>query len=232
MTPGRLARTLHKWLALTVGLQAILWVVSGFYMVVVDLDFIHGDTLVRNLTTPLPQAQPPLSFDELRARIPGIERVRIKGLPGFDRPLYEVGTARGIVLVDAVSGDVLSPLPEARIAALARQYYAGSGSLTKIERLVGDPPPEIQTRVLPLWRADFGDWLATSLYIHPDSGDLVTRRHRLWRWFDAVWMLHIMDYDERTDVNNNLLRIITTVSLILAASGLWLVYFSFRRVRA
>jgi len=232
MRPARLSRTLHRWLALVLGVQALLWVVSGFYMVVVDLDFIHGDPLVRNLTTPPPRVSEWLPFSEVRARHGGIEQIRIKGLPGSAVPLYELATRNGIVLVDAVTGEQISPLAERRVATLAQQYYAGRGKLERLTLLVTEAPLEIQGRPLPLWRADFDDWLATTLYIHPDSGELVTRRHRFWRWFDVFWMLHIMDYDERTDVNNNLLRIITTVSLILAASGLWLVYFSFRRVRA
>ena len=40
MRPARLSRTLHKWLALLVGAQAVVWIVSGLYMVVVDIDFI------------------------------------------------------------------------------------------------------------------------------------------------------------------------------------------------
>jgi hypothetical protein len=44
---------------------------------------------------------------------------------------------------------------------------------------------------------DFDDWLQTTLYLHPDTGALVTRRHRLWRWYDFQWMLHIMDYGDR-----------------------------------
>lgn len=75
----------------------------------------------------------------------------------------------------------------------------------------------------------FDDWHETTLYIHPDSGELVTRRHRMWRWFDALWMLHIMDYQARTDVNNALLRAASVAGLALGASGLWLLCFSFRR---
>lgn len=232
MIPARLSRALHKWLALVVGAQALIWIASGFYMVIVDLDFIHGDPLVRNLATPLPCTQAGRSLSELRARYSGIEQIRIKGLPGFDRPLYEIRTTGGIVLADGATGEPISPLPEQQIAKLARDYYAGSGALANVERLAGTPPLEIQTRALPLWRADFDDWLETSLYIHPDSGELVTRRHRLWRWFDFLWMLHIMDYDERMDVNNALLRIATVAGLVFVATGGWLLFFSFRRLRA
>jgi hypothetical protein len=231
MNRAVLARQLHKWIALVVGVQALLWVVSGFYMVVVDLDFIHGDPLVRNLSTPPPRADHWLPLATLRERYDGMEHVRIKGLPGFDHALYEIRTGRASVLVDAETGEQLSPLTAEHIAGLATAYYAGSGALESPRLLVDNPPLEIQTRPLPLWRADFDDWLATSLYLHPDTGELVTRRHRFWRWFDVFWMLHIMDYDAREDVNNGLLRTSTLISVALAGSGLWLVYYSFRRRR-
>ena len=42
-----LVRRTHKWLALVVGVQVLLWTLTGFYMVVVHIDTIHGDHLVR-----------------------------------------------------------------------------------------------------------------------------------------------------------------------------------------
>ena len=229
MRPARLSRLLHKWLALLVGVQALVWIVSGFYMVVVDIDFIHGDTLVTNLTTAPPQAPAWHPLAEVRARFPAIERVRIKGLPTFPRPLYELTTPDAVVLLDATTGSVISPLARARIEDLARQYHAGESRLVGVELLMAEPPLEIQSRSLPLWRARFDDWHETTLYIHPDSGELVTRRHRSWRWFDALWMLHIMDYDTRTNVNNVALRAATLAGSAFVVSGAWLLWFSFRR---
>jgi hypothetical protein len=42
-------------------------------------------------------------------------------------------------------------------------------------------------------------------------------------------MLHIMDYDERTDVNNPLLRVATWSAFAMALSGAWLLIWSFQR---
>jgi hypothetical protein len=134
----------------------------------------------------------------------------------------------GITLVDATTGAALSPLPKPFVESLARAYYAGRGEVTRATLIERDPPIELQSRPLPLWRVDFDDWLETSLYIHPDSGRLVVRRHRFWRWFDFFWSLHIMDYRERSDVNNWLLRTSTVVAGLLVASGVWLVVYSFR----
>lgn len=232
MIPARLSRTLHKWLALIVGAQAFAWVASGFYMVVVNLDFIHGDTLVKNLATAPPQPAAWFPVREVTSRYQGIERIRIKGLPGFARPVYEVKMADSLVLLDGTNGEILSPLSRGQVEELARHYYVGDSPPVDAELLTGEAPLEIQSRPLPLWRVQFDDWHETALYIHPDSGELVARRHRLWRWFDALWMLHIMDYETRTDTNNALLRFATVAGLVFVASGAWLLWFSFRRRRA
>jgi len=57
---------------------------------------------------------------------------------------------------------------------------------------------------------------------------LVARRHQLWRWFDFLWMLHIMDYDQRIDANNLLLRISASLALLFSLSGAGLLVYSLR----
>jgi uncharacterized iron-regulated membrane protein len=229
MTVALLSRTLHKWLTLLVGLQLLIWTVSGLYMVVVDLDFIHGDTLVRNLRAPLTRASPVVPVAQLLQRYPEVTQISLRSLPEIDEPVYEVATLGRRVLVHAGTGRQLSPLSTGMIRQLARSYYAGSGRLISVALLEDQVPLEVRGRSPPLWRADFDDWLQTSLYLHPSTGALVTRRHRLWRWFDFLWMLHIMDYVEREEMNSGLLRVATALGVVTTASGVWLLYFSFRR---
>jgi hypothetical protein len=86
---------------------------------------------------------------------------------------------------------------------------------------------------VPLWAVHYDEPGATTLYFSPHTGDLVARRHNLWRIFDFVWMLHIMDYETRENVNNTLLRIATITGFTFALSGAWLLLYSFtRRKRA
>jgi uncharacterized iron-regulated membrane protein len=230
MNAARLSRIGHKWLALVVGLQLVLWTISGFYMVVVDLDFIHGDTLVRNLAPPVDVSQALIPLNSLRAGRPDIQSIKLRALPDNNSPVFEILTAGRAELVDARSGFVLSPLSTERVASLARAYYAGKSSVGRVRLIAtdADRPAELQDRPTPLWRVDFDDWLETSLYLDPDTGVLVTRRHRFWRWFDFLWSLHIMDYETRSDVNNWLLRTATVIGLATAGTGIWLTFFSFK----
>ncbi|HET9447329.1 MAG TPA: PepSY domain-containing protein [Steroidobacteraceae bacterium] len=232
MQPSLLSRSLHKWLALFVGLQLLVWAVTGFFMVAVDLDFIHGDSLVRNLRTPLANAKTALPVSELTSRYPEITAFSMHALPTLSTPVYELTAAGRRVLVDAATGRQLSPLSAGLIRELARSYYAGSGQLSSATLLEHEVPMEVRGRAPPLWRVDFDDWLQTTLYLHPDTGALVTRRHRVWRWYDFQWMLHIMDYSEREGPTGVVSRVATVLGVITVLSGVWLLYFSFWRPRA
>jgi uncharacterized iron-regulated membrane protein len=226
-----LSRSLHKWLALFVGVQLLIWAVTGFYMVAIDLDFIHGDPLVRNLRTPVGSTAAALPVSQLTSRYPEITLVSLHSLPVLSSPVYELTAAGRRVLVDAATGQQLSPLSSGMIRQLARSYYAGSGQLSAVQLLEHGVPMEVRGRAPPLWRADFDDWLQTTLYVHPDTGALVARRHRLWRWYDFLWMLHIMDYGERETPTGVVPRVATVLGAVTVVSGVWMLYFSFWRPR-
>jgi len=227
-----LSRKTHKWLTLVIGAQALLWMVSGAYMVTVDLDFIHGDPLVRNLVENLEVDVDELyPIDAILARHD--EAVSVDLVSRLGDPYYILNAESGTVLLDARNGDRHSPLAETYITRLAKHYYAGNGSVENMRLLTADDPKptELQTQPLPLWQVTFDDAIRTTFYLSPDTGELVTRRHTFWRAFDFLWMLHIMDYEERADVNNNLLRVASAIGLLTALSGIWLLVFSLRRHR-
>ena len=228
MKSASLSRKVHKWLFLLVGLQALLWTLSGSYMVVMDLDFIHGDQLVKNLHEPLPADLGELA--PTRAVLEQFEEVRsiqLKALQG--KPYYVVITSDGAHLNDAHSGVVMPPVDRERARALAEHYYAGELPAASVERIENNPPSEIGAHRLPLWRVNFDDRYGTSLYIDPNTAALVTRRHDYWRAFDFMWMLHIMDYEARENIHNPLLLIVTIVSLTGVLAGLILLFYSFGR---
>lgn len=219
-----LARRTHKWLALFVGAQALIWTLTGLYMTVVHIDIIHGDHFIRHAAaSPI---DPTRLIDPLAAAraVPGAEGVRLHWL--LDRPTYIVSTKGGASLVDAATGQRLPPPSKVQIRQLADHWFTGDERLVKVS-LIDKIPGEIRTRKPPLWRADFDGWNKPTLYFSPQTGELVSRRHELWRVFDFVWMLHIMDYETRDNVNNTLLRVFTWGAVVMALSGAWLLLYSF-----
>jgi len=230
MRASFLSRRWHKWLALVIGIQALLWMISGVYMVTMNLDYIHGDHLVKNMDDPLTTAHGDVvPFSTILARNPNASRIQLVSWLGD--PHYRIYSPEGAKLVNGYTGELVSPLDEGAAREVAEYHYALDGQISGASLLTDkkDAPTEIQTRPLPLWRIDFNDAIATSLYVSPNDGRLVTRRHDFWRMFDFVWMLHIMDYEDRSDMNNNLLRVAAFVGTILSLTGIWLLFYSFRR---
>ncbi|OWR01117.1 PepSY domain-containing protein [Sphingopyxis witflariensis] len=219
-------RRFHKWLALLVGVQVLLWTLTGFYMVVVHIDTIHGDHLVRSPVVKPFDLAGLASPSQIVAAVPGASEIRLQR--HFDTPVWRAETPDGPRLFDAASGRLLADPTEAQIRALAQRIYTGDGKIVSVQ-LLTTAPQEMQSRKPPFWQVEFEGWNRPTLYLSPKTGELISRRHALWRVFDIAWMLHIMDYEERTDVNNPLLRIATWSAFAMAISGAWLLVWSFKR---
>lgn len=226
MKPAFWARRTHKWIGLVIGLQALLWMISGVYMTVISLDIIHGDHLAHTRGEPLLPSAQWLPAERIFSQHQDITSYRVKHL--LDTVVYEIHAKEGALLVDAKDGRRISPLDKDIARALGESMYQGEGQVSSVEWIT-QAPQEVATRPVPLWAVRFSDSGETTLWFSPETGELVARRHSLWRWFDFLWMLHIMDYEDRSDVNNNLLRVAAAVGLLFALSGVWLLLYSFRR---
>lgn len=218
-----IARKTHKWLGLFIGLQVVIWSLSGLYMTVVHIDTIHGDHLVRpardRSVTAASLVDPVALASNNKA-----DTVRLAWLR--EQPMYVTSSKAGEAAFEATSGRPIAAPSEAAIRDLARTYYTGREPITSA-RLITDIPGEIRGRKPPLWRVEFDHWNKPTFYLSPLTGELVSRRHELWRIFDFVWMLHIMDYNERENVNNTLLRVFTWGAVLMALSGAWLLLYAF-----
>lgn len=228
MKPAFWVRRAHKWIALLIGVQALLWMLSGLYMTVISIDVIHGDHLAHASTQPLSVSSPLVDPSKLAMQYPGMTSFRLKRFMG--RQVYELHHRNATTLVDARSGQQLGPLTETMARRLATSLYRGKAPVQSAE-LLTKAPQEVGTRPVPMWRVEFADGNETTLYLSPQTGELLAKRHDLWRWFDFLWMFHIMDYQERVDVNNPLLRVAAATGLAFALSGLWLLLYSFSRRR-
>jgi uncharacterized iron-regulated membrane protein len=220
-----ISRKTHKWLGLFVGLQVVIWSLTGLYMTAVHIDIIHGDHFIR--------AAPSTPVDLSHLRDPILLAAQ-RGADGArmtlvrNRPVYVLATELGEQVVDAASGQPVPAPNETEIRSTAKFTYTGSGGIASAA-LINDIPGEIRGRKPPLWRVEFDHWNKPTLYFSPTTGELVTRRHELWRVFDFFWMLHVMGYEDRDNVNNGFLRVFTWGAVLMALSGAWLLFYSFHR---
>jgi hypothetical protein len=153
-------RRAHKWIGLVIGVQALLWMISGLYMVVVPLDVIHGDHLAHVPTEPLNTTNARIAQSRLHELYPGITAIRMKSLLG--KEVYEIKQGAQASLVDASSGARVSPLDREQILALADAAYVGEGSVRGVE-WVTKAPREVGSRPVPLWAVHYDEPGRTTL---------------------------------------------------------------------
>jgi hypothetical protein len=222
----------HRWLALLVGLQMVLWSISGAYMVLFELPFIHGNHLVK----PSHQssiAQPTAEqFSAVVERFPRATQITLTSLwlNEQPRPVYHITRRGKTQLLDAQTLQPIALSADAIRAIAKRTYALGEAPLAQLTLLTENAPSEISPSLLPVWQANFGDSGSTSLYFSAITGELVSKRHTYWRGFDLMWMLHIMDYDTRSDIQNNLLRAVIIGNALFMFTGVLLIIVTiFRR---
>jgi uncharacterized iron-regulated membrane protein len=224
----RLVRQVHRWLGLLIAIQVFFWVAGGLVMSALQLDAVRGEhVMAKRVPVALAPHVRHVSVEEiLRSHgATGVGSVTLTML--LDQPVYRLESPAGTKLLDAATGQPLSPISEATARALALADYAGPGAIAAVT-WVEVEALEYRGRDLPLWSVRFDDERDTTLYISPDTGQVVARRNDLWRAFDFVWMLHIMDYEGREDFNHPLLIVTAATALLFVITGLFMLGFSFR----
>jgi uncharacterized iron-regulated membrane protein len=221
------ARTLHKWLMLFLGLQFVIWSVTGTYMVFMHIDYIHGDSLISNPQTNINPDKLEYSLANLLQTYPKAEQISVGKLMQQDvyRFAIPTKTATQQLMLNAQTGERLSPLNQTTAIALAQYYYLGNEPITDVSLLTDNPPFELSARHLPAWRINFDHFSTPSIYISADSGLVVAKRHAFWRLFDWMFRFHVMDYGDAEEIDNQLLFWIALISTLAAVSGLTLTYF-------
>lgn len=223
-------RIWHRWLSLIFGVQMVLWALSGAYMVFFDLDYIHGDHLIGDTRLSLPGDAKIAELDEVLARFPSSHSVSLKPfrLHNTTQLVYQLGRESGTMLVDAETLQIIT-LTKPDIRALANQYYAPEdGDIDSVVYLTDQAPSEISARLLPVWQVNYDDFGSTSFYLSATTGELLVKRHTFWRGFDFVWMLHIMDYETRADIQTWWLKGFIVGTLILMITGTVLLVYTIR----
>ncbi|WP_232300003.1 PepSY domain-containing protein [Colwellia sp. MT41] len=223
MTLHRNSRKYHKWLMLFVGLQFIVWSASGTYMVLMDIDYIHGDSFVAAKKQSLKPEQVQYSFRQLLAEHAQAKNIEL----GFmlKQAVYRFSLNKEKVIISAKDGQQLSPINKSLATEIAKQNYAHKNAvISSVQLITAEPPRELSARHLPVWRIDFDHFASPSFYISANSAQLVTKRHSFWRIFDWMFAFHVMDYiDESPD--NKLLLIVSVLAFLASIFGLVLTYY-------
>lgn len=213
-------RKIHKWVGLAVGLQFVLWAVSGAAMALLDMEKVAGGPRPQAMEAALPgdAAGWPKIVRQLGAAKVG--NLRLKTL--LNRPVVEVGIGGSTQMFDAATGKRVE-ITAAAASAIAQGAHPQAARAAAAS-LLTDATPPVREHAPPIWQIDFPDREASTYYVSAATGDLLERRNDTWRWWDFFWMLHNMDYAARTSFNHPLIITAGVAMGWLAVTGFWLLF--------
>lgn len=214
---ARSIRKTHRYLGVFLGIQFLMWTISGLYFSWTDIDEIHGDYFKQ-----LPPES--IAFGGLLGtdNIEGIGKISsMELLEIAEQPYYWINKAS---LYNAHTGVVKDKVTKEEALQVAARYMQPNLKVSEVNIInkVGSHH-EYRGRPLPAYEISYESKDNLKAYVALKNGAFQTVRHRNWRWFDFLWMTHTMDYKGRDNFNTLLLRAFSLLGVLTVMSGftLW-----------
>ena len=214
-----------RYLGIFLGIQFLMWTISGMYFSWTDIDEIHGDQFKKQEPKQMVFADL-LGTGQLNSMQP-IQSLEL--LEIAEEPYYWINEAK---LYNAKTGEGKEGVTKEEAQEVAQRYMLPELKIAAIKRIeeVGNHH-EYRGRPLPAYEISYETPQNLKAYVAVENGAFQTARHRDWRWFDFLWMTHTMDYDTRDNFNTIVLRAFSLLGLITVLSGFLLWYISSPSVR-
>tara|TARA_B100000029_G_scaffold389400_1_gene385746 strand:+ start:300 stop:938 length:639 start_codon:yes stop_codon:yes gene_type:complete len=205
---------------------------SGLFFTIPDIKDVRGDQYRVWVTEDSAQR---LNQNDLFAISTLLENLDINKEGDFtivlkrraDTWVYQVKSSNQISNYDAISGERLFFItPQEASLIVSRETSLKPKKVELINNK--ESGSEYRGRDLPLYRVFVEEPQKGIVYVDPNTGEIAAIRTRLWRTFDFLWSLHIMDYKERDDFSHWLIRIFAFVGLMTIVSGMLLWYYTSR----
>ena len=231
---NRLFYAAHRWLSAAALAQLVVWVCSGLFFAAFPIETVHGEHAEINRN---------LDADDAAGLVSAATTISVATSEGFAvealelrrRPEGPVWIARGphhqALRFDARNG-ALAPVERAEAEAVARADQRETPAVVDAVFIERDPPIEYRDKPLPAWRVQLADTRGTIVWVDARTADVTARRNDLWRWYDFLWSLHIMDYRGRESFHHPLIIAAALLAAFAVSSGaaLWLLRIA-RRFR-
>ena len=225
-------RKAHRWLGLIVSIQLLMWTASGLFFSIPDITDVRGEQYLSqthsiNINQLAREKIVPISaiIDTAKINLEANETVLLKHRAG--RLIYQVekNAPEKKLIFDALTGQPMTYITptEALSIVSARTELSPTEAVLINEPKTG---PEFRGRDLPLYKVTVTKPKKGIVYVDPVTGEIAAIRTKLWRAWDFLWSLHIMDYQERDDFSQWLLRLFSALGVLTVLSGIILWFYS------
>jgi hypothetical protein len=210
-----LVRKVHKYLSFFISLQLLLWTVSGIYFAFNKIELVRGEQYRK-------QVEQSINLGDFDFEIPNTTDVSIQKRLGENIAVIKVdGTTKYLNR----SGESISKLTESEAMNLVISNTTLSPVL--VEEIVNERSgSEYRGRSLPIYKVESktNKDLDINVYLNVYSGEVLAIRSNQWRIWDLMWGLHIMDWKERDNISNILLKIFSILALVSSVTGVMLFF--------
>ena len=199
MKVKKFTRNLHRYLSIFVSIQLLLWTISGIYFAYNKIELVRGE-----------QYRLPL-------------KIEYRIFERLDQMIMEKNDNGIKSYLSHPDGLNIGPISSEEAIKIATEKTSlnpiEAELLTKANR-----GAEYRGRNLPIYRVTTDSQDGVNIYINPMTGSVSAIRSDSWRLWDLFWALHIMDYQDRDNINNLLLKILSILALVTSMSGIALFF--------
>ena len=192
-------RKIHRYLSIFIAIQLLLWTISGIYFAYNKIEMVRGE-----------QYRLPLETEYRIFKRLGQEIIEKN----------ENGLKTYLTYPDNLPVNNLLPSEVINIAKEKTSLNPTEVSLIE----TAERGAEFRGRRLPIYKVSTDTKDDINIYINPITGDVAAIRSDSWRAWDLLWALHIMDYQDRDNINNILLKIFSILALVSSISGVILFF--------
>ena len=210
-------RLFHKYLSLVISIQLLLWTVSGIYFAFNKIELVRGEQYL------IEQKVSKLNLKEVESSFSG---KNVNFVRRLDEWIIKVETDSGFSYTD-LQGQNLDELNAEEVREVVRQ----STNLIPLMAQRIDKQEiraEFRGRNLPIFKVATSTTDNINVYVDAFTGEVTAIRSDSWRIWDFLWGAHIIDYSERENINNFLIKILSILALISSLSGIVLFFKTFK----
>lgn len=236
-------RKSHRYLGIFIGIQFLFWTLGGLYFSWTNIKEIRGDNLRKTVEVINAEREfisPSAALGELKKNESNAEIKSLRLIEIFDESFYEIKyetpETEKMIAVNAVSGKLREQISETEATKIAGESLKEPLTVKSVEFLTTENVGghhEYREKPLPAWAVTFENSNDLTIYLSAETGQIGAFRTNKWRVFDFLWMLHTLDFKERDNINNYLLRGFSALGIVTILSGFTLFFVSskfFRRM--
>lgn len=234
----KLYRKLHRYFGLIIGIQFLFWTMGGIFFAWSNIDQIHGDfnrkreKLFSDMSG---WKSPEVVYSEVSKMnsVDSILSFRTIGILNevFYQVQYYSGGKLKAALADTQTGKVRPSLNREEAVAVAQNAFTPKSDVKHVELITEQTigsHHEYRNQPLPAYAITFAHKSGTTVYVSAELAQVIKFRNSNWRIFDFLWMMHTMDYQNRDNFGNLLLRIFSVLGLITIITG-FILFFQSRK---